>query len=184
MRIIATAFAALLRHDAAPPGAERIQGDALNAVGVHLMRALSAEKPTLWIIEDLHFAPEEGRAVTLAMARALRPHRVLLVITARPGVPEKDLSALTKLEGFQRLSLGIGHRRQHGAVDGESRFGDFLAPELGQIEEYHPAEKHPQQQEPQKSAIAERGIGEQGPLDRLEDEDSSVFEFSLGGSQF
>ncbi len=46
-------FAALIKHESPPTGAEPLGGDALQAVVVHLMRALAAEKPTVWIADDL-----------------------------------------------------------------------------------------------------------------------------------
>jgi len=96
-------FAAHLKHEGPPTGAEPLQGAAMQSVFVHLMRALAAEKPTIWIVDDLHFAPQESRDVLLAMARALEDHPVLLVATARPGA---DVSDLGRLENFQRLPIG------------------------------------------------------------------------------
>jgi tetratricopeptide (TPR) repeat protein len=99
------AFAALVKHESPPPGSEPVQGDALNAVCVHLMRALAEERPLIWIIDDLHFAPKESRDTVLALARAVEAHRVLLVATARPGVPDEEQAHLKRLENFQRISL-------------------------------------------------------------------------------
>ncbi|MHC4452847.1 MAG: serine/threonine protein kinase, partial [Planctomycetota bacterium] len=96
------AFAALIKHESPPTGAEPLSGGALQAVVVHLLRALAAEKPTVWIVDDLHFAPQESHDLLLAMARAVEDHRVLLVATARPGVGVEDLS---RLENFQRATL-------------------------------------------------------------------------------
>jgi serine/threonine protein kinase/tetratricopeptide (TPR) repeat protein len=96
------AFAALVKHESPPTGAKPLTGDALQAVVVHLLRALAAEKPTVWIVDDLHFAPQESHDLLLAMARAVEEHRVLLVATARPGVGVEDLS---RLENFQRAAL-------------------------------------------------------------------------------
>ncbi|MHC4136773.1 MAG: serine/threonine-protein kinase [Planctomycetota bacterium] len=100
------AFAALMRHEGPPTGAEPLQGDALLAVCAHLARALAEEKPLLWMIEDLHFASRESRDVALALARAVDDHRVLLVATARPGVPDDELANFSRLDSFERVSLG------------------------------------------------------------------------------
>ncbi|MHC4940674.1 MAG: serine/threonine-protein kinase [Planctomycetota bacterium] len=100
------AFAALIRHEAAPTGSEPLQGDALQAVCCHLMHALAAEKPTVWVLDELHFAPQESRQVVLALARSIAPHNALLVLTARPGLPEDDLAHLARLENFKRVPLG------------------------------------------------------------------------------
>jgi serine/threonine protein kinase/tetratricopeptide (TPR) repeat protein len=103
--LLVPAFGALVKHDAPPEGAEPIQGDALNAVGVHLMRGLAVEKPTIWIVDDLHFAPKESRDLALSLSRAAEGHPVLLVYTARPGIPEEELAHFERLENFDRLSL-------------------------------------------------------------------------------
>jgi serine/threonine protein kinase len=97
------AFAALIKHHSPPTGAEPLGGDALQAAVVHLMQALAAERPTVWIVDDLHFAPRESRDLMLAMARAVEGHRVLLVATARPGL---DLADFNWLENFWRVPLG------------------------------------------------------------------------------
>ncbi|MHC5052933.1 MAG: serine/threonine protein kinase, partial [Planctomycetota bacterium] len=99
------AFAALVKHESPPTGAEPLQGDALHAVCVHLMRALAEERPLIWMIEDLHFAPRESRDTVLALARAVEDHRVLVVATARPGVPDDELANLSRLENFERRGL-------------------------------------------------------------------------------
>jgi len=96
------AFAALIKHESLPTGAEPLAGEALQAIVVHLMRALATEKPTIWILDDLHFAPQESLDFLLAMARGVEDHRILLVATGRPGVAMEDLS---RLENFRRLTL-------------------------------------------------------------------------------
>jgi len=97
------AFAALVKHERPPTGVEPLKGDALQAIVVHLMQALAAEKPTVWIVDDLQFASQETLDFVLAMARGVQEHRVLLVATARPGL---GLEAFSRLENFQRRSLG------------------------------------------------------------------------------
>jgi serine/threonine protein kinase/tetratricopeptide (TPR) repeat protein len=98
-------FAALVKRESPPTGAEPLQGGALNAVCVHLLRALAGEKPLVWISEDLHFAPRESRDVVLSLARAVEGHRVLLLPTARPGVPTDELANFSRLENCQRLTV-------------------------------------------------------------------------------
>ena len=106
-----------MQHESPPTGAEPLHGDALNAVCVHLMRALAEEKPLVWIVEDLHFAPRESRDTVLALARAVEGHRVLLVATARPGVADEDQAHLSRLENYQRVPL-----RRLGAQDADGVF--------------------------------------------------------------
>ena len=80
-------------------------GDALHAVFVHLMQGLAAERPLVWVIDDLHFASEDSRKVVLALARALEGHRAMLLVTARPGVPEGELVHFNRLEYVQHAGL-------------------------------------------------------------------------------
>jgi len=98
-------YAALIKHEAMPTAAEPLHGEAMSAVTCHLMRALAEEKPTLWIIDDIHFAPTESRHLLLAMARAAGPCRALIVMTARPGVREDEIAHFTRLPNFRRAPL-------------------------------------------------------------------------------
>ncbi|MHC4492247.1 MAG: ATP-binding protein, partial [Planctomycetota bacterium] len=100
------AFAALVRQEAPPTGVEPLRGHAIHAVTGHLMRALADEMPTLWVVDDLHFAPRESRQGVLSLARAAAARRVLLLLTARPGLPEDELAHFSRLEIFQRVPLG------------------------------------------------------------------------------
>jgi serine/threonine protein kinase/tetratricopeptide (TPR) repeat protein len=103
--LLIPAFAALLRGDVAPPGAEPLSKDSVQTVFVHATRALAAERPTIVLIDDLHFAPEEGRALFAALALAVPGHRILLVGTARPGVDETWLGNLERHRHVARLPL-------------------------------------------------------------------------------
>ncbi|MHC5012509.1 MAG: serine/threonine-protein kinase, partial [Planctomycetota bacterium] len=103
--ILIPAFAALLRGDATPTGAEPLTKDSLQTVFVHATRALAAERPTVVLIDDLHFSPEEGRALFALLALALHGHRVLLIGTARPGLSEEWVANLERQEHTTRLDL-------------------------------------------------------------------------------
>ncbi|MHC4549795.1 MAG: tetratricopeptide repeat protein [Planctomycetota bacterium] len=125
------AFAALVKHEIPPTGAEPLQGDALHAVCVHLMRALAEEKPLIWLIEDLHFAPKESRDLVLALARAVEGHRVLLVPTARPGVPDDEIANFSRLASYQRVTLRrLGAREVIELLEGAFK-SEALAEKLG-----------------------------------------------------
>ena len=67
----------------------------------------AAPRPNLIVIlvDDLHFAPEEGRALFASLAHAVPGHRVLLVGTTRPGLPEKWTAGLTRLEHASQMAL-------------------------------------------------------------------------------
>jgi serine/threonine protein kinase/predicted ATPase len=102
--LLVPAFAALLRGDATPSGTEPLTKDSLQTVFVHATRSLAAERPTIVLIDDLHFAPEEGRALFVALALAIGGHRVLLVGTTRPGAEEAWRTAVDRAGGC-RLPL-------------------------------------------------------------------------------
>ncbi len=95
--LLVPAFAALLRGDAVPSGSEPLTRESLPTVFVHVARSLAEERPTVILIEDLHFAPDEGRTLFAALALAVAEHRVLLVGTARPGAPDAWRAGLARL---------------------------------------------------------------------------------------
>jgi serine/threonine protein kinase/tetratricopeptide (TPR) repeat protein len=84
--LLVPAFEAVLRGDSAPSGAEPLTQDSLVTCFVQASRVLASERPTIILIDDLHFAPEEARSLFSALAMALPGHRVLLIGTMRPGV--------------------------------------------------------------------------------------------------
>jgi serine/threonine protein kinase/tetratricopeptide (TPR) repeat protein len=96
-------FESLIKNEPPPADAEPFSSGALHTVVVHLIQALASEKPTVWVVEDLQFAPQESLDLLLDMARAVGDSRLLLVLTARPGVAVESFSPL---ENFRRLSLG------------------------------------------------------------------------------
>ncbi len=99
------AFAALLGGEATPKGEQPLTQDSLQAVFVHALRALAAERPTVLLVEDLHFAPQGGRALFAALALGLPQHRVLLVGTTRPGLPGDWVAEMDYLPHVSRLPL-------------------------------------------------------------------------------
>jgi tetratricopeptide (TPR) repeat protein len=103
--LLAPAFAALLRGDVTPTGAEALTKDSLQTVFVHATRSFAAERPTIVLIDDLHFAPEEGRALFASLALAVPGHRVLLVGCARPSLDEKWVGQLVARTQTTRLAL-------------------------------------------------------------------------------
>jgi hypothetical protein len=100
------AFAAMLRGESPPPGSEALSSDGHHAAFSMLVKGLAADRPLVWVVEDLHFAEPERRRVAVSMARAARGCRALVLLTSRPGLPESELLALSRLPGFLRLSLG------------------------------------------------------------------------------
>jgi predicted ATPase/tRNA A-37 threonylcarbamoyl transferase component Bud32 len=103
--ILIPAFAALLRGEPLASGEEPLTKDSLHTVFVHATRALAEERTTVVVIEDLHFAPHEGMALFSALALAVPGHRILLVGTARPGLPERWSTGIERLDHATRLEL-------------------------------------------------------------------------------
>ncbi len=103
--LLIPAFAALLRGDVIPEGVEPLTKDSVQTVFVHLIRGLAAERPTVLLIDDLHFAPEEGRALFASIALAVPGHRVLLVGTMRPGVSADWVASVTRPQHVTKLAL-------------------------------------------------------------------------------
>ncbi|MHC4471260.1 MAG: protein kinase domain-containing protein [Planctomycetota bacterium] len=127
---LVTGFAALLRRESLPPGSQ-LEHDALHEATCELMRGLAAQKPLLWVIEDLQFADPGSRKVVLSLARALEEHRVLLLLTARPELPADEIAHLSRLPNFRRLALTrLGEKDVVDLVREELR-SDELAEKLG-----------------------------------------------------
>jgi tetratricopeptide (TPR) repeat protein len=124
------AFAALIRHENPPTGSEPLHGDALHAVVCNIMRALAAEKPTIWVIEDLQFAPVDSRNLLLSMARAAAPHRVLVIASAR-HLQEADLANVSRLDHFRRIQLGRLGAREVIELVRDALGSSALAEKLG-----------------------------------------------------
>ena len=98
-------FDAVLRGEPPPPGALALTNDSLATAFVEATRALAAERPTIVLVDDLHFAPEEARGLFLSLALAAPGHRVLLVGTARPGLPGDWLVNVTRCDHVTALDL-------------------------------------------------------------------------------
>jgi len=129
--VLVPAFAALLRGEPTPRGEEPLTKDSLQTVFVHATRAIAAERPTVVLIDDVHLAPEEGRALFAALAMAVPGHPVLLIGTMRPGISETWMAGVTRLEQCEHLSLSrLGPRDLVGLLE-ESFQSKRLAEELG-----------------------------------------------------
>jgi tetratricopeptide (TPR) repeat protein len=103
--VLVPAFAALLRGDSTPKGEEPLTKDSIQTVYVRVTRALAAERPTVLLIDDLGFAPAEGRALFSALSLGIQEHRVLLVATSRPGLPDDWVANLEREEHGARMEL-------------------------------------------------------------------------------
>jgi len=128
--LLVPAFAALLRGESTPPGSEPLTKDSLQTCFVHATRALATERPTIVLIDDLHFAPEEGRALFTALAMAVPGHRILLVGTTRRGHDERWLGHFDRL-GATRMPLARLGPKDVSRLLVDALRSERLAEELG-----------------------------------------------------
>jgi tetratricopeptide (TPR) repeat protein len=103
---VVEAFAALLRNQTPHLVGNALGGDAPHAMLCGVMRSLARERPLIWIVEDLHFAQKDSRALALSLARAVEGHRVLLVLTTRPGIADEELAHFRRIESNERVRVG------------------------------------------------------------------------------
>jgi tetratricopeptide (TPR) repeat protein len=129
--LLVAAFDALLKGDATPTGAEPLTKDSLQTVFVHATQALAQERPTVVLIDDLHFAPEDGRALFASLALAVPGHRVLLLGTMRPGVSQEWIANVERLDHAGRSALSRLGPKDLFALLKDSFRSERLAEELG-----------------------------------------------------
>ncbi len=105
--------------------------DGLAALCSRIFRALAAERPTVWIVEDLHFAPAEVRATALALARACDGHQALVLLTSRGALPTADRSQLLRLPRYAERELARLPAEEVAGLVREALGSDGLAERLG-----------------------------------------------------
>jgi tetratricopeptide (TPR) repeat protein len=125
------AFAAYLTGASPPRGADPLSGDAVHAVFCHLARALSAERLVVWIVEDLHFASADSRALVVSLARIAHDQRLLIVATSRPGLGGEEVAWLDRLDTTRHLSLDRLSPREVIQLLAEALRSQQLAERLG-----------------------------------------------------
>jgi tetratricopeptide (TPR) repeat protein/energy-coupling factor transporter ATP-binding protein EcfA2 len=104
--LLVPGFAALLTNQAPPEGALALTKDSLQTCFVHATRAIAADRIAVVLIDDLHFAPEEGKALFASLAMAVPGHRILLVGTSRPPLDEKWASNIVRIGHTTRMGVG------------------------------------------------------------------------------
>jgi tetratricopeptide (TPR) repeat protein len=129
--LLVPAFDAVLRGEPSPTGAVELTKDSLGTCFVHATRGLAEERPTIVLIDDLHFAPEEARTLFTALAQAVQENRVLLIGTMRPGVAEDWIANLTRLDQVSRLEVPRLGPKDLGLLLTDSFNSDQLAHSLG-----------------------------------------------------
>ncbi|MCU0725337.1 MAG: tetratricopeptide repeat protein [Planctomycetes bacterium] len=125
------AIAARVRQTVGPEGAPAIGGDTLQAVMVDFMRALAAERPLLWVVDDLQFAEPESRRIALAMARAVEGHRVMLLLVTRPGLPAEELAEFGASKVDRKIEVGRLSPREVVELLRDVLRGEAVAERLG-----------------------------------------------------
>lgn len=127
-------FAALLKGESRIQGSGLLGKGSLDTAFVHVTQALAEERPTIVLIDDLHFAPEEGRGLFAALAHASPGHRFLLVGCTRPGISEEWTAAIVRQEqstSFVLDRLGpdvLGHILKEAV--GSAHLAEELLPAL------------------------------------------------------
>jgi len=100
------AFAALLRGEPPVPGTPPLTKAAIQTAFVYLARALAEGRPTVILIDDLHLAPQEGRALFASLCFGVPRHRILLIGTMVSSGPESWFVELERGKHAERLELG------------------------------------------------------------------------------
>ena len=129
--LLAPSFAALLRGDISPAAAANLTGESLKAAFVAVIRALAAERPTVIVVEDLHFATEDGLALFASVGAGVSGHRVMLVGTARPGLSAGWLAEFLRIEHVSRIPLARLALEAQNRVLAEAMSSGELASDLG-----------------------------------------------------
>ena len=129
--ILVPAFDALLSGECAPTGVELLTKDSLQTCFVNVTRALAAERVTIVLIDDLHFAPDEGRALFTSLAMAVPGQRVLLLGTTRRGAPDNWVAGLTRLPQTTHVPLARLGPKDLARLLADSFKSEQLAHSLG-----------------------------------------------------
>src|ERR1039458_2428182 len=137
-------------------------------IGVEAADALRRNGLRVTILERSAHAllrPDDG--FTLAVRAQLERHGVEL----RTGVPVMAIEAgrvagvpadlVVMAAGFQRIALGIGHRRQQPPVRLHERSADQHDTQRPQVQQPETQQQYDQQAEPQSRRIAEYGVRQQ-----------------------
>jgi serine/threonine protein kinase/tetratricopeptide (TPR) repeat protein len=130
---LAPAFGSLLRGETPPPGHAPLTKDALQTAFIRTTQSLARRRPVIVLIEDLHLAPDEGRALFAAMALAVDRDRVLLVGTARRRLDESWAAEVAALPHASRLSLGRLTREHVAALLSDALGSASLAGDLAPL---------------------------------------------------
>jgi serine/threonine protein kinase/tetratricopeptide (TPR) repeat protein len=129
--LLVPSFDALLQGDATPTGAQPLTQDSVATCFAHAARNLAAERPTVILIDDLHFAPEEARSLFSALALSIESHAVVLVGTTRPGTDDEWRAGLTRLDHATHMTLDRLGPKDLAMLLKDTFQSELLAQQLG-----------------------------------------------------
>ncbi len=125
------AFDALLRGDAAPPGAPTLGRGALPGCIAQALRHVAATRPVLLLLDDAHGAPDDADAFVATVLRQLADAPVLAVALSRRVGEAEPLARTAQLPGASRCALERLGARQLTNLLVEAFASRHLAEELG-----------------------------------------------------
>jgi predicted ATPase len=125
------AFAAFLMGGPPPEGAEPLTSEGLHTVFGQLARAFTAERPLVWIVEDLHFGSGDARSLLLSLARAAQDQAALLIATSRQPFSSEDVGYLDRLGVGRRVVLARLSAREVIYLMRDALRSEALAEQLG-----------------------------------------------------
>ncbi len=128
---LGNAFAALLRGEPDRDSMRLLDSDGLRVACARTLRALARVRPVVLCIDDLHFAPDEGRALFASLAAAVRDDRVLLIGTMRRNVSTAWVAALDRLDHVTKFAIERLGPKQLTSLLVEAFKSRELAEEMG-----------------------------------------------------
>ena len=102
---LAGALAAALGFGDGSSHRSMLSGTALHGVLARVVDGLARERPTLWVVEDMHDARPGSLQMILSLARAAVGRRVLLILTTRRAPCEATFMALEPPERPQLVEV-------------------------------------------------------------------------------
>ncbi|MDJ0975153.1 MAG: protein kinase [Planctomycetota bacterium] len=103
--LLAQALARQLSGLPNPQDARALPAGSLSTAWLRILRQLAGDAPLVLVIEDLHYAGHDGRALFRLLARGLRSAPVLLIGTTRPRPEAGDDDVLRDLDHLVALDL-------------------------------------------------------------------------------
>ncbi len=97
---------------AEPPAGDRESRSVLFDAVLRVFLAVAEDRPTVLVLEDLHWAGEPTLALLTHMVQSTAGERILILATRRTTAPDRTdavtyaLADLYRLDGVQRLDLG------------------------------------------------------------------------------